>query len=234
MNKPDLLGCICHYDRTCTRNCRTDENKPYTPASDATLVQIKCDEEMNDPSSTACQRIEQEENSRPDQEVVGVEAWSNGLLRIWFQNAKYAKGRKRLLDESTTMEPATTAAIHANPNGFAVWFGPNDERNVAEKLEGDSNNTAPRAQLNALVRALELARDDEMLHIFSNAEYCVSNVNNRLKKWADAKFAGLANDDLWQRIHTLLQQRHVVMVKVKDGHSDFVMAKALLSKLLSK
>jgi ribonuclease HI len=99
----DLLGCICLYNAEgeCFRNCRTDEHEPYDP-SDATIVEIMCEQDDNDPASIACERLEDEEDARPDNEIIGVEAWSNGLLRIWFEriqssNIVYAvpEGRKR-------------------------------------------------------------------------------------------------------------------------------------------
>jgi hypothetical protein len=202
MNSPDLLGCICLLDDTCIRNCRTKENKAYKSDPDSTLVEIICDDGMNEPSNLAWQRMEHEEDKRPNQEIVGVEAWSNLLLRLWF---KRIQGTKRLLDESTTLEPACQVTIHGTQKGIAVWFGPDDERNTAERLK--EPHTTPRAQLAALIRAIDLAPVDEPLHVFSNAEYCVLGVNDRLEGWTRAKFVGLANADLWQRIHERLRMR---------------------------
>lgn len=82
---PDLLGCICLFDGECSRNCRTDEKTPYLPDSDATIFEIICDEEMDDVSKIACRRMEQEERDRPDQDIVGAEAWSNRRLRLWIK-----------------------------------------------------------------------------------------------------------------------------------------------------
>jgi hypothetical protein len=97
--QPDLLGCICLYDDyKCARNCRTNDHEPYAPPSGARLVEIKCEPSNNEPGNIACERVEDEENKRPDQEIVGVEAWSNGLLRIWFTPPPTAaRGKKTLV-----------------------------------------------------------------------------------------------------------------------------------------
>jgi hypothetical protein len=107
MHNHDLLGCICLYDNEdeCFRNCRTNEHELYQP-SDATLVEIMCEQGNDEPSNIACERLEDEENKRPDHEVVGIEAWSNGFLRIWFKRINgssvyaVARGRKRGIFDS--------------------------------------------------------------------------------------------------------------------------------------
>jgi hypothetical protein len=75
MHNADLLGCICLYD----------EHKEYHPSDDIVPIEIIWEQGYNEPSSIACERLENEENKRPDSEVIGIEAWSNGLLRIWFR-----------------------------------------------------------------------------------------------------------------------------------------------------
>ncbi len=102
--------------------------------------------------------------------------------------------------------------------GVGVWFGNGDARNVSERLEG-AQQTSQRAELMALIRALEKA-PDAPLHVFSDSDYCVSSVNFRLNAWIKCSLAGVANADLWCRIHALLSEReHGVCLERVAGHS---------------
>ena len=84
MQKPTLLGCICLYYDECIRNCRTNLYESYNPDPDIQPIFIHCNPACNDMTSIICERVEDEEDQRMHQEIIGIEAWSNGRLRIWF------------------------------------------------------------------------------------------------------------------------------------------------------
>jgi ribonuclease HI len=89
--------------------------------------------------------------------------------------------------------------------GVGVWFGDGDQRNVSEPLVGVQTNQ--RAELTALIRALQAAPQDVPLHVFSDSEYVVLGVNFRLEDWAKNGFPSVKNTDLWQLLHNLLKAR---------------------------
>ncbi|KAI1262380.1 RnaseH-domain-containing protein [Xylariaceae sp. FL1019] len=66
--------------------------------------------------------------------------------------------------------------------GVGVYWGENDERNVSEPLKGDIQ-TNQRAELTAILRALEAAEDDVTIRIFSDSRYAIDCVNSWYKNW---------------------------------------------------
>ncbi|KAB5582763.1 ribonuclease H-like domain-containing protein [Coniochaeta sp. 2T2.1] len=62
--------------------------------------------------------------------------------------------------------------------GVGVFFGHNDERNIAEKLQGEPQ-TNQRAELSAILRALEVAPLDTPVIIVTDSSYSI----NCLTKW---------------------------------------------------
>ncbi len=80
----DLLGCICLYGSECTRNCRL-ENEPFDRLAGARCIQLRFDpaEYMNDAASIACEKVDNFELQQPLLEIVALEAWSDGLVKMW-------------------------------------------------------------------------------------------------------------------------------------------------------
>lgn len=100
--------------------------------------------------------------------------------------------------------------------GIGVWFGNHDPRNLCEKLT--VNPTNQRAELTALIRLLETAPNIS-LNVLSDSEYCVLGVKYRLSGWVKHEF-GVANADLWRKIHGLLEQRTLpICLKHVKGHA---------------
>ncbi|OTB04289.1 hypothetical protein M426DRAFT_155714 [Hypoxylon sp. CI-4A] len=66
--------------------------------------------------------------------------------------------------------------------GVGVWFGPDDKRNISERLQGDVQ-TNQRAELTAILRALETVPVDEKVLIFSDSKYSISCVTEWYVNW---------------------------------------------------
>ena len=85
----DSLGCICLYEEPdeCVRNCRPDTTQgewleqPKGPAS----LCIRLNPHLNDLTQAASECFEELEQNNAKKEIVGVEADSSGLVRIWVQ-----------------------------------------------------------------------------------------------------------------------------------------------------
>ena len=89
----DSIGCICLYEEPdkCVRNCRPDttqgewlERPKGTPC-----LCIRFDQRLNDLIHAASECVEELERTNPEKEIVGVEADSSGLLRIWLLNEEH-------------------------------------------------------------------------------------------------------------------------------------------------
>ncbi|KAK8094511.1 RNase H domain protein [Apiospora hydei] len=66
--------------------------------------------------------------------------------------------------------------------GVGVFFGAGDSRNISERLEGEPQ-TNQRAELTAVLRALEQVSDDQDVRIFSDSKYAISCVTEWYINW---------------------------------------------------
>ncbi|QIX01622.1 hypothetical protein AMS68_007139 [Peltaster fructicola] len=95
--------------------------------------------------------------------------------------------------------------------GVGVYFGPNDKRNVSEGLAGN-RQTNQRAELTAILRALELAPRDKKVIIYSDSNYAINCVTVWFQKWRtnnwhNASKKPVENKDLVTKIVDLLEDR---------------------------
>lgn len=104
--------------------------------------------------------------------------------------------------------------------GVGVYFGPLDSRNLSESLPGTAQ-TNNRAELSAILRALELAPRDRSIVIYSDSNYAISCVTSWFQKWRSngwltSNKKPVENRDLVQQILALLEDRH----KLPQGTPD--------------
>ncbi|GJC82308.1 ribonuclease H [Colletotrichum liriopes] len=66
--------------------------------------------------------------------------------------------------------------------GVGVYFGPNDPRNVSERLEGDPQ-TNQRAELTAILRAFQLSPLTQPMQIMTDSQYSIKCVTEWYKNW---------------------------------------------------
>ncbi|KAI1809199.1 ribonuclease H-like protein [Poronia punctata] len=114
--------------------------------------------------------------------------------------------------------------------GVGVFFGDNDPRNVSERLQGEPQ-TNQRAELTAIVRALELTRHDEKIRIFSDSKYSIDCSTSWYKAWEKNNWKKqngelVLNQDIIKQIRALINERDAAGFKTLfqwvKGHSTNV------------
>ncbi|CCG84792.1 protein of unknown function [Taphrina deformans PYCC 5710] len=95
--------------------------------------------------------------------------------------------------------------------GLGVYFGANDPRNIAERLAG-SRQTNQRAELTAIIRALETVHADEDVIIKSDSQYSINCFTVWHQSWANngwknSKKQPVENKDLVQAGLELITSR---------------------------
>ena len=95
--------------------------------------------------------------------------------------------------------------------GVGVWFGPRDRRNISEPLTG-TKQTNQRAELTALLRALEVGPKDRRLDIVTDSTYAIKCVTEwsikwRTNGWVNAAHKPVENKDLVQKVVDMLDER---------------------------
>ncbi|GMM68994.1 ribonuclease HI [Alteromonas sp. MTD1] len=91
-----------------------------------------------------------------------------------------------------------------------------------EPVEGKETTTNVRCEMLAVIKALELAEPEDIIH--TDNEMIARGYNEwlkgwKLKGWKTASKKPVANQDLWQRIDKLKQEKPMVVVKWVRGHS---------------
>ncbi|OGM39635.1 putative ribonuclease H [Aspergillus bombycis] len=135
-----------------------------------------------------------------------------GMLRIYTDGSSLNNGR------------ALASA------GVGVYFGPGDNsRNVSEPLKGN-RQTNQRAELTAILRALDIAPRHRDVTIFTDSQYAIKCVTVWYAKWQRNKWLTsenkpVENKDLVESIRVKIEERDELKVKtlfewVKGHNSD--------------
>ncbi|ERT00041.1 ribonuclease HI [Sporothrix schenckii 1099-18] len=112
--------------------------------------------------------------------------------------------------------------------GVGVFFGPGDKRNISERLKGPMQ-TNQRAELTAILRALQLVPVTQPVRIFSDSTYSINCVSVWYKSWASNgwKTRGgdpVMNQDLIKAVRTFIDTRDksgtMTMFRWVKGHSS--------------
>jgi len=95
--------------------------------------------------------------------------------------------------------------------GVGVFFGDGDPRNVSERLDGEPQ-TNQRAELQAIVRALEIAPLKQPVQIFSDSQYSINCVTQwahgwKRKGWVTAQGEEVKNQDIIRTVLEKIDQR---------------------------
>ncbi|KAI8049052.1 ribonuclease H-like domain-containing protein, partial [Syncephalis plumigaleata] len=101
--------------------------------------------------------------------------------------------------------------------GVGVYFGANDSRNISEPLAG-AVQTNQRAEITAVIRALETAGVHQPVEIRTDSAYVVNAVNSWIRNWKQRNWRKsdgkpVMNDDLFRRLDELLMA-HTSPVKM--------------------
>ncbi|KAL8794083.1 MAG: hypothetical protein Q9195_003383 [Heterodermia aff. obscurata] len=114
--------------------------------------------------------------------------------------------------------------------GIGVYFGPGDERNLSEALPG-TRQTNQRAELTAILRALEIIPRNRDASIITDSKYaidCVTSwyINWRKNGWRTAAGKPVENKDLVENILTKTEEREKLQARTDfewiKGHSSNV------------
>jgi ribonuclease HI len=95
--------------------------------------------------------------------------------------------------------------------GLGVFFGTNDPRNLSERLIGEPQ-TNQRAELMAILRALEVAPLEQTVQIFSDSQYSINCVtqwagNWERKGWKTATGVSVKNQDIIRGVLAKMKER---------------------------
>lgn len=113
----------------------------------------------------------------------------------------------RIYTDGSTLSNGQAAAI----GGVGVYFGPLDKRNISEPLTG-TRQTNQRAELTAVLRALEVAPRDRKIVIYSDSNYAIRCVTEwflkwRTNNWQNASHKPVENKDLILKVIDMLEER---------------------------
>ncbi|MCJ1477369.1 hypothetical protein MMC13_006040 [Lambiella insularis] len=112
--------------------------------------------------------------------------------------------------------------------GVGVYFGPNDERNLSEVLQGP-RQTNQRAELTAILRALDTIPKDRDVIIVTDSRYAIDCVTLwymtwRKNGWKTSAGKAVENRDLVENILGKLEERNSLQVRTTfewiKGHAD--------------
>jgi ribonuclease HI len=122
--------------------------------------------------------------------------------------------------------------------GVGVYFGPGDRNNVSEALTG-TRQTNQRAELTAILRAIEIAPRHRDITIYTDSRYAIDCVTNWYKNWKrngwlTANKKPVENRDLIQEVRNKMEERdglgrgtYFVWVKGHNGEKGNVEADRL-------
>ncbi|KAJ5584152.1 Ribosomal protein L9/RNase H1 N-terminal [Penicillium hispanicum] len=133
-------------------------------------------------------------------------------------------GMLRIYTDGSSLRNGTALASA----GVGVYFGPGDpSRNVSEPLKG-SRQTNQRAELTAILRAIDIAPRHRDVTIFTDSRYAIDCVtvwfiNWRRNNWTTKDKKPVENRDLVESILVKIEERNELKVKTLfewiKGHS---------------
>jgi ribonuclease HI len=95
---------------------------------------------------------------------------------------------------------------------------------------GERETTNNRMEMMAVIKALEVLKKKSNVHIYTDSQYVQKGISEWIKGWkAKGWPAKIKNQDLWQRIDTLILEHDVKFhwIRGHDGHPENERADAL-------
>lgn len=118
-----------------------------------------------------------------------------------------------------------TDGSYSIPRGVGKWAVVVVKNNkCVDKLsEQLINSTSNRAELTALIKALEYAKDKDSVTVYSDSKYVVRGYNEWVQSWKKDNWQNFngkptKNADLWKQIYEL--KKKSVVVKWVKGHDN--------------
>ncbi|CAG8160583.1 unnamed protein product [Penicillium salamii] len=122
-------------------------------------------------------------------------------------------GTLRIYTDGSSLRNGTPLASA----GVGVYFGPGDSRNVSEPLKG-SRQTNQRAELTAILRAIDIAPRHRHVTIVTDSRYAIDCVtvwfvNWRRNNWMTRDNKPVENKDLVESILVKIEERNDLKVR---------------------
>ncbi|KAF5381553.1 hypothetical protein D9615_005523 [Tricholomella constricta] len=107
--------------------------------------------------------------------------------------------------------------------GSGLWYGENDQRNLAIKLPLDMEQSNNSGEAAAILIAARNAPPNATLHIFSDSKIVIEGLTKNLNTWEDKGWIGISNRTILKATVAQLRARKgtTLFTKVK-GHSGDV------------
>lgn len=131
------------------------------------------------------------------------------LARTTYQASRPAASSPiRIYTDGSSLSNGQSKAV----GGVGVYFGPGDGRNISEGLAGTKQSNQ-RAELTAIIRALEVAPKDRKIIIYTDSSYSIKCTTEWFRKWREngwvnASHKPVENKDLIQKIIDQLEERY--------------------------
>ncbi|KAF5382437.1 hypothetical protein D9615_002719 [Tricholomella constricta] len=104
--------------------------------------------------------------------------------------------------------------------GSGLWYGENDERNLAIRLPPNMEQSNNAGEATAILIAAQRAPPNATLHILSDSKIVIDGLTKNLTAWEDKGWIGVLNKDILKATVAQLRMRKgkTLFTKVK-GHS---------------
>lgn len=198
-----------------------------TPASKKAKTGKKIKDEYDSPAQTyGLENGQYEPGEAPLPEDVEDGFDRDIALDSTTGSLRYKTGEERTRTKYQAVRPAPEAPIRIYTDGSSlsngqvgaiggvgVFFGKGDQRNISEGLVG-TKQTNQRAELTAIMRALEVAPKDRKIIIFSDSNYAIKCATEWFQKWqqgerwVNAAGKPVENRDLIQKLIATLDERY--------------------------
>lgn len=111
--------------------------------------------------------------------------------------------------------------------GVGVFFGAGDPRNISERLQGEPQ-TNQRAELTAILRALEVTPPKQAVQIFTDSKYAIQCITEWYRNWEKNGWktaqGPVKNRDLVEAIRARINDREAKRAQTQftwvKGHAD--------------
>ncbi|KTW29658.1 hypothetical protein T552_04091 [Pneumocystis carinii B80] len=110
--------------------------------------------------------------------------------------------------------------------GIGVYFGDNDKRKVLKERIYDIKQTNQRAEIMAIIRAIESVSNDENIIINTDSKYAINSLTIWYKKWEKNNWKNInaesvKNKDLLEKALELIKKRSgFTELKYVSSHGD--------------
>ncbi|CAK7232406.1 hypothetical protein SEUCBS140593_008250 [Sporothrix eucalyptigena] len=217
------------YKKFSTRAEAADYIRMY--ANDATRQALSSASGGTAAATIAPQEEEDDEDGEEEEEEEGNEEDAAQILQPAVKRSKQAGGAAAASSSAILNIYTDGSSLgnghHGASAGIGVFFGTGDKRNISERLKGPMQ-TNQRAELTAILRALQSVPVTQSVRIFSDSTYSINCVSEWYKSWASNGWRTRAgesvmNQDIIKAVRSYIDNRDksgtTTMFRWVKGHS---------------